>query len=172
MRRVFPVSVLLGFLNVGVADAQAAPSFDICGLVPKATIDGIMGGATSEARPRPDSLAYGTVQTFKCRYKGKEWNVETHVEEGRDKEGIEMYMKTLKGVVKQTTASDAKAISGIGDEAWWGPINPTSGILSVRLGTDLVWVKTYGKETGAGSLEKTRAVTEKLLASYKTARKR
>jgi len=35
---------------------------------------------------------------------------------------------------------------------------------------DVIWVQTYGKGAGAGTLEKTRAITEKLVEGYKKAR--
>ena len=59
-----------------------------------------------------------------------------------------------------------RPISGLGDEAWWGPVNETDGMLHVRIGTDVVWIQTYGKAPGAGSLEKTRALMEKALERF------
>ena len=55
-----------------------------------------------------------------------------------------------------------RAPSGVGDR--------TNDILHVVRGTDLVWVQTYGKGTGAGKLEKTRAITEKAFAGYQKVR--
>jgi hypothetical protein len=70
-------------------------------------------------------------------------------------------------VVKGTTKSDAKPIAGLGDEAWWGPVDATNGMLHVVKGTDVVWVQSYGTNApGAGSLEKTRALMQKVLAHY------
>jgi hypothetical protein len=45
-------------------------------------------------------------------------------------------------------------------------VNETNAMLHVRIGTDVVWIQTYGKAPGAGSLEKTRALKEKALEQF------
>ena len=130
-----------------------------------------MGGEPRNARPRPDGRQMMQVENFGCKYRGNDWTVDVNLERGRDKEGVEAYWKTLAGVVKQTTSSDAKVVPGLGDKAYWGPISSTNGILHVVVGTDVLFVQTFGKTPGAGSLEKTRAIMEKVLANYKAGKK-
>ena len=157
-------------LGVGASSPTLAPANqsggpDACALLSGADFKTVTGEEVRNSRPSSnDMLAY---KSKVCRYRGTEWRVEVHLERGRDAAGVKAYMQTLKGVVKQTTKSDAKPISGLGDEAWWGPIDASNGILTVVKGTDVIWVQSYGsKAPGAGSLEKTRALAEKVLANY------
>lgn len=107
------------------------------------------------------------IRSVSCRWRGDAWRVEVHVERGRDAAGVKQYLESLKGVVQGTTQSNLKPVAGLGAEAWWGPISPTNGILHVVKGTDVVWVQSYGTDApGAGSLEKTRALMQRVLASY------
>jgi hypothetical protein len=112
-----------------------------------------------------DRLAY---KDFQCSHRSENWRVEVHLERGRDAAGVKAYMKNVTAVVSQTTGNSAKAIPGLGDQAWWGPIDPTNGILHVVKGNDVLWIQTWGKAPGAGSLEKTRALMERVLSNYKT----
>lgn len=163
--------VLEAVLLLGLGPVASVPAQDIdgCALISQADVESVIGEKLSR-KPRVVRRTYGTVETYGCNYKSDQWTVETRVESGRSKEDLELYLKGLGATVKQTTASTLKPVAGLGDQAWWGPINPTNGILHVVRGTDLVWVQTYGKGTGAGTLEKTRAITEKAFAGYRKAR--
>ena len=114
---------------------------------------------------------YGTVENYGCTYRSPNFTVEVRLEAGRDREGLEGYLKALGATVKSTTSSTLKPVSGIGERAWWGPVNPTNGMLHIVRGTDVIWVQTHGKGPGAGSLEKTRAIAEKVFAQYQRVRK-
>ena len=166
MRHVLDVALLLNIAAVGSLPAQ---EIDGCGLISQSDVESVIGEKLSR-KPRLVRRTYGTVENYGCNYKSDLWTVEVRVETGRDKEGLDMYLKALTGTVKQTTSSTLQSVRGLGDQAWWGPVNPTNGILHVVRGTDLVWVQTYGKGTGAGSLEKTREITEKAFAGYRKAR--
>ncbi len=171
MIRPLLVAGLAGLLSMPLpAQTAAADEYDGCALVSAADVEAVIGEKL-QRQPRPKRLTMLSVESYGCNYKSELWTVEVRLETGRDAEGIKEYLKTLKGVVKQTTASDARSVPGLGDEAWWGPVNPTNGMLHVARGTDLIWVQTYGKGAGAGSLEKTRAITEKVLAGYNRLKK-
>jgi hypothetical protein len=160
----FPIVVTLPLM------AQSpATELDGCSFISAEDVQSVTGESL-QRRPRATRRAYGTVETYVCNYKSEGWTVETHVETGRSKDDLDLYLKGLGATVKQTTASSLQPVPGIGDKAWWGPVNPTNGMLHVVRGTDVIWVQTYGKGAGAGTLEKTRAITEKVLEGYKRAR--
>ena len=166
------VAILLSGLGSAPLPDQgaAADGFDGCAFISAADAEATMGGKLSR-RPRVVRRTLGTVESYGCNYRGEDFTIEVRVEAGRSRDDLQMYLKALGATVKQTTASALTPVSGIGDGAWWGPVNPTSGIFHVVSGTDVIWVQTYGKSPGAGSLEKTRAVMDKVFAHYKSVRK-
>ena len=172
MRYTFVAIPLFGLLTAAPLTAQGTPAdtFDGCAFISAADVEAIMG-AKLERKPREVSRAFGTVSTNGCTYRSQTFTVEVRLESGRDRDGLEMYLKALGATVKSTTSSNLKPMSGIGDRAWWGPVSETNGMFHVVSGTDVLWVQTYGKAPGAGSLEKTRAVMEKVFAQYKVIRK-
>jgi hypothetical protein len=169
MKRQFRVALLCAFpvlsLPARAQDANSKPSLDGCVLLAGSDAESIIGEKLKR-NPRAKYLQMLDVESFGCNYKSDKWTVEVRLERGRTAEGVQGYLKTLKGVVKQTTQSDARQVRGLGDDAWWGPISPTNGILTVARKTDVLWIQTYGDGTGAGSLEKTKALMEKVLANY------
>ncbi|HKP28347.1 MAG TPA: hypothetical protein VJU15_03055 [Gemmatimonadales bacterium] len=171
MKRTLSTTLLLGTVVTFplAGQAPASTELDGCSFISGADVQSVTGEML-ERSPRPTNRAYGTVQTWGCNYKSAGWTVETHVETGRSKDGLALYLKGLGATVKQTTENALKPVAGLGDQAWWGPVNPTNGMLHVVRGTDVIWVQTYGKGAGAGTLEKTRAITEKVLEGYKRAR--
>ena len=171
MQRKMWTVLILGIGSTGPLAGQSPGSTDLdgCTFVSADDVQAVTS-ETLQRRPRPVRRTYGTVETYGCNYKSEGWTVETRVEVGRSKEDLELYLKGLGATVKQTTASSLQPVRGIGDQAWWGPVNPTNGMLHVVRGTDVIWVQTYGKGAGAGTLEKTRAITEKLVDGYKKAR--
>jgi hypothetical protein len=160
----------LGSTALLTAQGTAPDAYDGCAFVSAAEVEATMGGKLSR-RPRVVRTTLGTVETYGCNYRSETFTVEVRLEAGRSRDDLQMYLKALGATVKQTTASALQPVSGIGDGAWWGPVNATSGIFHVVDGTDVLWVQTYGKSAGAGSLEKTRAVMDKVFAHYKGARK-
>jgi hypothetical protein len=144
---------------------------DGCALLTRQEVEAAAGTKMNRKRP-VDRTLLGVVSTG-CTYNANDWRVVVRIERGRDLSTARSYMRMLRGVVKQTTASDARAVRGLGDEAWWGPISPTDGILSVRRGSDIIWVETQGKGgRGFGTLETTRPLTQKVLARYAAGRNR
>lgn len=162
-RSCFAVSLLLILAAVEQARAQEAEGG--CVLLSREEVESSIGEEI--ARPRPWSNEMLGVKSTGCSYRGDTWRIEVRLERGRDAEGVKGYLKTLKGVAKQTTASEGKPVTGLGGEGWWAPINPHNGILHVVRGTDVLWVQSYGdKAAGAGTLPKTKALMEKVLANY------
>jgi DNA-binding LytR/AlgR family response regulator len=107
------------------------------------------------------------MQTFVCTHRTPGWTVALHVERGRTADEVEGYLRTLGAVVKQATVSSTLTpVPGLGDRAWWGPVNPTNGILHVVKGTDIVWLQTHGKGIGAGTLDKTKLLMQATLSRY------
>ena len=162
------VAVLLASataLSAGAARAQTeAP--DPCAVLTAEDVESVVG-EKSERSPRARRTDYGTVNTIVCTHRTPGWTVALHIERGRTAEEVEGYLKTLGAVVKRTTGAPAMTpVPGLGDRAWWGPINPTSGILHVVKGTDIVWLQTHGKGKDAGTLPKTKEMMEKALARY------
>ena len=144
-------------------------SIDVCTFIDKAKIDAIMGGAPSEAKPKSSYKDLMGVHNHDCRYRGpstNRWTVQVQLERGRSKEDLAGYLKNLRGVVQQTTATAATRVPGLGDEAWWGAINPANGILTVIKGTDVLWVQVYQRGATSGIPEKAKAVAELAFAGY------
>lgn len=172
MRQAFVAVLLssLGFTGPLTAQGTTAGADDGCAFISAPDVEATMGGTLSRG-PRAVRRTLGTVESYGCNYRSETFTVEVRLEAGRSRDDLEMYLKALGATVKQTTATALTPVSGIGDGAWWGPVNATSGIFHVVSGTDVLWVQTYGKSPGAGSLEKTRAIMDKVFAHYQAARK-
>ena len=148
------------------AAAQEAPAIDPCELLTGADIEEVTGEKADHA-PRPRRTDYGTMQTFVCTHRTPSWTVALHIERGRTAGEVERYLKTLGAVVQRTTGAPTMTpVPGLGDRAWWGPVNPTNGILHVVKGTDIVWLQTHGKGIGAGTLDKTKLLMQATLSRY------
>ena len=153
-----------------VPSKQGAEAYDGCAFISVAEVEAITGERV-RGRPRPVRRTAMDVENYGCTYRGENFTVEVMLETGRTKEGLDMYLTMLGATPRRNKASTMTAVSGIGDRAWWGPVNPTNGILHVVRGNDVFWVQTFGKASGAGSLEKTRAIADKAFAQYQKARK-
>ena len=166
------VIIVLGSLAFAgyFSQGSATDAYDGCGFITAAEVEAVTGEKL-ERKPRVVRRTYGTVENYGCNYRSPNFTVEVRLEAGRDREGLEGYLKALGATVKSTTSSTLKPVSGIGERAWWGAVNPTNGMLHIVRGTDVIWVQTHGKGPGAGSLEKTRAIAEKVFAQYQRVRK-
>lgn len=160
----------LWLITAPLVRSQSASGIEGCTLITAEDVEAVIGEKLSR-KPRDKRSSLLGVESYGCNYKSAGWTIEVRLETGRTKEEVAGYLKNLKGVVKGTTNSDARAVRGLGEEAWWGPINPTNGMLTVAKGADVLWVQTYGKGAGAGSLEKTQALMEKVLGNYQRVRK-
>jgi hypothetical protein len=145
--------------------AQSPTMDDGCSLLTVQQVEAFMGEKLDRS-PRASSHQLFAVKGIGCRYRGDKWRVEITLERGRSKDDVTGFFKALKGVVQQTTQNAAKPVPGVGDQAWWGPISATNGILTAAVGTDVLSAQTYGDAPGAGSLAKTQEVMMMLIASH------
>lgn len=152
--------ILIGVLHAG-SRAEAQTAFDTCSLISAEEMGTLIGAKVR--KPRPRTTTRMGVVSYVCTYRSVEdgWTVGVHVEKGRTPEDVRLYVKAFKSVA---AANAPRAVAGLGDEAFFAPVNPTNGILHVTQGTDVIWIQTYGKAPGAGSLEKTKAVAERVMA--------
>lgn len=166
MLRLVAGVVLAAGLVPAAARAQDTALPDPCAILTAADVEEVVG-EKQERNPRARRTDYGTVTSLVCTHRTPGWTVALHIERGRTAEDVEGYLKTLGAVVKQTTGAPSMVpVTGLGDRAWWGPVNPTNGILHVVKGTDIIWLQTHGKGKDAGTLGKTRAMMEMALARY------
>ena len=164
--------LVLGFLFSSIpafAQGSNADKYDGCAFVSQSDVEGVMG-AKLQRKPRIVRRTMGTVETYGCSYKSQDYNVEVRIETGRNAEDLKMYQMGL-GMTGRRTATTFTPVKGLGDQALWGPVNPTNGILHVFRGTDVIWVQTHGQTPGAGTLDKTKSITDKVFAAYQKARK-
>jgi hypothetical protein len=74
---------------------------------------------------------------------------------------------TLKGVASKTTGSALKPVRGLGDEAYWGKMDPSHGMLHIVIGTNFLTVETWGKAPDAGTLDRTMEIAALVVKRFK-----
>lgn len=138
-------------------EAQAGED-DPCALLTRAEMAAVSGDEPNKPRPRTHKWPYGGLISMTCTYNTQhdKLGADVTVERGRTPESIKIYLKTLMGTAEQTSGSAMKPVEGYADQAHWGQINQSSGMLHVVKGTDVLSIRTYGKGPGAGTLEKTK----------------
>lgn len=139
------------------AEAQGSGD-DPCALLTREEMATISGDETNKPRPRTHTWPYGGMVSMTCTYNTRhdKLGADVTVERGRTTEGMKEYLNTLLGTARQTSGSAMQPVPGYGDQAHWGQINESSGMLHVIKGTDVLSIRTYGKGPGAGTLEKTK----------------
>ena len=140
-----------------VAEAQDGGD-DPCALLTREEMATVSADKPNKPRPRTHKWPYGGLVSMTCTYNTQynKLGADVTVERGRTPDGMKAYLKTLMGTARQTSGSAMQPVSGYGDQAHWGQINETSGMLHVIKGTDVLSIRTYGKGPGAGTLEKTK----------------
>jgi len=133
-------------------------SVDACALLTREEMATLSGDTPTRPRGRVNRWPYGGLVTSSCMYHTRydKLGADITVERGRSPESVKAYLKNLKGVATRTTGTPMEPVEGFGDQAHWGQMGPTSGMLHVIEGTDVLAVRTYGKGPGAGTLAKTR----------------
>ena len=161
------VTMLHAFLILSLftpAPIAAADSLDACALF---TRDEVATAAGESARkPRPNSVNKMHSSCITTSSTGK-LSVNVYIERHESKEIFQLSLKALKGVAKNQTSQALKPVSGLGDEAYWGQIGPTSGQFHVVMGTTMIGIHTSGKGPGAGTMEKTRPIADVVMKRYK-----
>lgn len=164
--RLFSGIIAVTTVPLAGASGQESSAVDPCEVLTGADVEEVTGEKAGHA-PRPRRTDYGTMQTFVCTYRTPGWTVALHIERGRNAEEVEAYLETVGAAVQRTTSPPTLTpVPGLGDRAWWGPIDPTNGILHVVKGNDIVWLQTHGKAKDAGTLGKTRLLMQAALSRY------
>jgi hypothetical protein len=156
-RSSFGAAVVLVIAGWSGADAQDAGE-DPCALLTRDEMATVSGDHPVKPRPRVQKWPYGGMISMTCTYNTRydKLGANVTVERGRTPDDLKTYLKTLLGTAKNTSGTAMQPVTGYGDQAHWGQINQTSGMLHVIKGTDVLSIRTYGKGPGAGTLEKTR----------------
>ena len=142
----------------------ASDSLDACVLYTRDEVAKLAG--ESARRPRTFSINPGRHSSCTTTSSTSQWTVNVYIERAEDKEMLQMSLKTLKGVAKNQTSQALKPVSGLGDEAYWGQIGPTSGQFHVVVGTTMIGIHTYGKGAGAGTMDATRPIADLVVKRY------
>jgi hypothetical protein len=153
------VALLLVLAGGGWSGAEAqGDEGDPCALLTRDEMATISADEPNKPRPRTHKYPYGGMVSMTCTYNTRhdKLGADVTVERGRTAEGMQLYLKTLLGTARQTSGSAMQPVTGYGDQAHWGQINESSGMLHVIKGTDVLSIRTYGKGPGAGTLEKTK----------------
>lgn len=131
---------------------------DPCALLTRDEMATVSHDEPNKPRPRTQKYPYGGMVSMTCTYNTRydKLGAAVTVERGRTPEDIKLYLKTLLGTAQQTSGSAMQPVAGYGDQAHWGQINESSGMLHVIKGSDVLLIRTYGKGPGAGTLEKTK----------------
>jgi hypothetical protein len=170
--KAFAVVLIAGALPVATLNAQGAgatESTESCFLTP-AEVEAVSGEKV-KGRPRGQLRDLMGLKAYRCTYRGDDFTAVSSLEVGRSREDLQLFLKMLGAVAKgNTTTNSLQPVQGLGDQAWWGQINPTNGNLHIIRGTDVLTIQTYGK-AGGGNLEKTRKLAEKAYAAYLKTRK-
>jgi len=153
------MALLLVVAGGGWSGAQAQDGGDDpCALLTREEMATVSNDQPVKPRPRVNKWPYGGMVSMTCTYNTRydKLGASVNVERGRTPDEMKQYLKTLMGTAKQTSGNAMKPVPGLGDQAHWGQIGPTSGMLHVIKGTDVLSIRTYGKGPGAGTLDKTK----------------
>jgi len=166
---ISPLAALSLVSVPGVVDRAAAQpaSVDACALYTREEV-AALANATAN-KPRPSENKFGTVTSSSCwtRASNSAWSVKVNVERGRSAADLKQMLQTLKGVASKTTGSALKPVQGIGDEAYWGQVDPSHGMLHIVIGTSFLTVETWGKAEGAGTLDRTKEIATLVVKRFK-----
>lgn len=93
--------------------------------------------------------------------------MEIMVQRGNKKADMKTMVDVVKKMASDMTGNAPEMVSGLGDEAFWGQINPTNGQLHIVMGTDFLTIHTWGKGQGAGTLPETRKLAAVIVERFK-----
>ena len=170
--RVLVASLIVGLRVVvaprNVAGSATQPaSVDACALYTREEVAALAN--TTATKPRPSENRFGTVTSNSCwtRASNSSWSVKVNVERSRSSDEIKQMLATLGITAKRTTSVGLKPVTGIGDEAYWGQIDPAHGMLHIVVGKSLLTVETWGRGTGAGTLGPTKEIATLVVKRFK-----
>ena len=146
------------------APAPVSDSLDACVLYSRDEVAKLAGEPARS--PRAFSINPARHSSCTTTSRTSQWTVKVYIERAEDKEMLQMSLKALKGVAKDQTSQALKPVAGLGDEAYWGQIGPTSGQFHVVVGTTMIGIHTYGKGAGAGTMDATRPIADLVMKRY------
>jgi hypothetical protein len=151
---------------VTMARAQPA-SVDACALYTRQEVEALAKAGTNA--PRPDESKFGTVTSNSCwtRASDRSWSVKVNVERGRTAAELKQMLGSLKGSASSKPETALKPVSGLGDEAYWGQVEPSHGMLYIVMGTSFLTVEAWGRGAGAGTLDRTKGIAELVVKRFK-----
>ena len=150
-------------LSAMLSAVPVADSLDSCGLYTRDEVAKFAG----ETAKKPREFTINPATHSSCTTSTNNYTVKVYLERSANKAELQQKLKTLKGVVKGQTTQNLKPVSGLGEEAYWGQINPTNGQFHVVVGTTLVNIQLFGKGPGAGTMEKARPIADIVVKRYK-----
>ena len=153
------IAMILLLAEAGGAQAQASGP-DPCALLTREEMAALSNDHPTKPRPRVHGTPGQGMSSLTCTYHTRtdKLGAAVTVERGRTAEELAQYLKLLLGTAKSTSGSAMQPVAGLGDQAHWGQIGETNGMLHVIKGTDVLMIRTYGKGPGAGTLAKTQEV--------------
>jgi hypothetical protein len=159
------LTTLLLTALVALAPRARVDSVDACGLF---TRDEVKALAGEEAR-KPQPSVHEMIGSYACRTTSStsQWTVAIEVQRLGTKEALARNLDALRMAPKSKDAPGLKPVSGLGDQAYWGQIDPHNGMYHVVVGTTIVNIQTWGKGAGAGTMEKTRPIADLVVQRYK-----
>jgi hypothetical protein len=157
--------VLIAALLTTTPATVPADSLDACGLFSREEVEKLAG--ESARKPRTFTINPATHSSCTTTSSTSRLTVKVYIERMPSKDALKMNLNALKGVAKSQTTQALKPVSGLGDEAYWGQIDPTNGQFHVIVGTTMVSIQTWGKGPGAGTMDKTRPIADVVIKRYK-----
>lgn len=149
---------------------QVSSAFDACALY---TLEEFAAFARDDGRRhRPTSRASNGVSTSTCWHGTRfdSLSLKIIVQRGNSPADLKMMVAALKRVAGGPPGKPPAAVSGLGDEAFWGQIGPSNGQLHIVLGSDFLTVQTWGKGGGAGTLPKTLELARVIMERFRKLR--
>jgi hypothetical protein len=157
------ISILLAALLSTPPAVGPADSLDACGLYTRDEVAKFAG----ETAKKPREFTINPAVHSSCTTATNNYTVKVFIERSANKTELQDKLKALKGVAKSQTSQSLTPVSGLGDEAYWGQVNPTNGQFHVVVGSTLVNIQTFGKGPGAGTMAKTRPIADIVVKRYK-----
>ncbi len=147
---------------------MAADSVDACALYTREDVAKLAGDDPVQ-KPRVAHRRLMDVSSSSCRYSTRRdsWAVTILVERGRTEEELRMMLKMLAGAPSKSAGQTFQRMSGMPNEAYWGKVSPTKGMVMMVVGTDFITVETWGEAAGAGTEAKTKEIASTVLERYK-----
>ena len=131
--------ILLATLTMTASPVSRADSLDACALYTREEVEKFAGADGN----MPRTFSINPAVHSSCSTEAGQWTIKVYLERSATKDGLQMKLKALKGVVKGETSAALKSVSGLGDEAYWGQVGPTNGQFHVVV-AEVIAIAVYG----------------------------